>query len=78
MSIFSILVCYAHNFHVYTCVGEMAEHSVHNVGHRGPGIPTTGMEYVLLRHPLSDSRGGQHRQREIVSHERRIVSHARK
>ena len=59
-------------------VGEMAEHSVHHVGYRGPGVPATGLEYVLLRDPLSDSRRGQHRQREIVSHERRVVSHARK
>ena len=64
--------------HMIFHVGEMAKHSVHNVGYRGPGIPTTGVEYVLLRDPLSDSRGGQHGQREIVGHERRIVSHARK
>ena len=60
----------------YTDVGEMEEHSVHHVGYRGAGIFEASLEHIFLRNPLSDTGSGQHRQREAVSHERRIVSNA--
>lgn len=53
--------------------GEMEEPSLHHVGHRRPGIPETGMEYLLHRHSLPAASGGQYRQRETLHSQRGTV-----
>ena len=53
--------------HLLVLVGEVAEHSLYNVGHWRSGFPQTSMEHLLHWNTLPAVGGGQHRQREIIS-----------
>ena len=77
--IHKLLVCVYHYFVKYMyvnsvlCSGKMAECSLCDVGYWRAGVTSSGVEHILHWHTLLDISSGQHRQREIISSQRRTL-----